>query len=95
MDIIAPGKGLHGEKCGMGTIMMAKLHGMDYESIRHSLKVIGLPTNAAEIGATPDEIVKALVLAGEIRKERYTILEEAKLTVESAKSLARETGVIG
>jgi glycerol-1-phosphate dehydrogenase [NAD(P)+] len=29
MDIVAPGKGLHGEKCGLGTIMMAKLHGMD------------------------------------------------------------------
>lgn len=94
MDIVAPGKGLHGEKCGMGTIMMAKLHGMDYKAIRHSLKVIGLPTKASEIDATEDEIVKALVLAREIRKERYTILEETKLTAESAKSLAQETGII-
>jgi glycerol-1-phosphate dehydrogenase [NAD(P)+] len=94
MDIVAPGKGLHGEKCGIGTLMMAKLHGMDYQAMRHSLKVIGLPIKASEIGATADEIVKALVFAREIRKERYTILDEAKLTEESATTLARETGVI-
>jgi glycerol-1-phosphate dehydrogenase [NAD(P)+] len=94
MDIVAPGKGLHGEKCGIGTIMMAKLHGMNYEAIRHSLKVIGLPTKASQIGATTDEVIKALVFARDIRKERYTILEEVKLTVETARNLARETGVI-
>ena len=94
LDILAPGKGLHGEKCGLGTIMMAKLHGMDYQALRHSLKIIGLPTKASEIGATSDDIVKALVLAREIRKERYTILDEAKLTDESARYLAKETGVI-
>ena len=94
MDIVAPGKGLHGEKCGLGTIMMARLHGMDYQALRYSLKIIGLPTKASEIGATPDDIVKSLVLAKEIRKERYTILDEANLTDESAKDLAEETGVI-
>lgn len=93
MDIVAPGKGLHGERCGLGTIMMAKLHGMDYQSLRHSLKVMGLPTRSADIGATPEEIVKALVLAKEIRKERYTILEEVKLTEDSARTLAKETGI--
>ncbi len=94
MDIVAPGKGLHGERCGLGTIMMAKLHGMDYQSLRHSLKVMGLPTKAEEIGVTADEIVESLVLAREIRKERYTILDEVKLTKDSARSLAIETGII-
>lgn len=94
MDIIAPGKGLHGEKCGLGTIMMAKLHGMDYQSLRHSLKVMGLPTKASEIGVTSEEVIKALLLAREIRKERYTILDESKLTEDSAGNLARETGII-
>jgi glycerol-1-phosphate dehydrogenase [NAD(P)+] len=94
MDIVAPGKGLHGQKCGMGTIMMAKLHGMDYEEIRNSLKVIGSPLRARDIGATDEEIVQALVLARSIRKDRYTILEEVKLTEQSARKLAREVGVI-
>jgi glycerol-1-phosphate dehydrogenase [NAD(P)+] len=94
MEIVAPGKGLHGEKCGMGTIMMAKLHGLDYVEIRKTLKLIGCPVKAEEIGASSDEVVKALVLARSIRRERYTILEEAKLTEESARKLAKEVGVI-
>ena len=94
MDIVAPGKGLHGEKCGMGTVMMGKLHGLNYKEIRKSLITIKCPVTAEEIGATPEEIVKSLVLARSIRKERYTILEEAKLTEETAKKLAQDTGVI-
>lgn len=94
MDIVAPGKGLHGEKCGMGTIMMAKLHGLDFVEIRKALKAIGAPVRATEIGATNDEVIRALVLARSIRKERYTILEETKLTEESANKLASDVGVI-
>lgn len=95
MDILAPGKGLHGEKCGIGTILMAELHGIDYSSIRNSLEIIGAPTMASDIGATSEEVVKALVLARSIRKERYTILEERKLTEDSARKLAHKVGVIG
>ena len=94
MDIVAPGKGMHGEKCGIGAIMMARLHGIDSERIRDSLRSIGAPTTAKEIGVSEKEIVKALVLARSIRKERYTILEEAKLTESSARSLAKEAQVI-
>ncbi|MGI0091143.1 MAG: NAD(P)-dependent glycerol-1-phosphate dehydrogenase [Nitrososphaerales archaeon] len=94
MDIVAPGKGMHGEKCGIGTIMMAKLHGIDHMEVKNALKMIGSPTSAEEIGATDDEIIKSLLLAREIRKERYTILEEAQLTESSARDLARGVGVI-
>ena len=85
---------MHGEKCGMGTVMMAKLHGLNYGEIRKSLVIVGCPVTAKEIGASPEEIVKALVLARSIRKERYTILEEAQLTEATAKKLARDVGVI-
>jgi len=94
MDIVAPGKGMHGEKCGMGTIMMAKLHGLDYKQVRDALDRIGSPTKASEIGASEEEIIRALILAKEIRKERYTILNEANLSEETARTLARNTGVI-
>jgi glycerol-1-phosphate dehydrogenase [NAD(P)+] len=94
MDLVAPGKGMHGEKCGMGTIMMAKLHGMDFKHVRDALDLIGSPTKASQIGASEEEIVRALILAREIRKERYTILNEAQLNDETAKKLARNTGVI-
>ena len=94
MDIVAPGKGMHGEKCGMGTVMMAKLHGLNYGEIRKSLVIVGCPVTSKEIGASPEEVVKALVLARSIRKERYTILEEAQLTEVTARKLARDVGVI-
>lgn len=93
MDIVAPGKGMHGEKCGMGSIMMAKLHGLDYVQIRDALSLIGCPIKASEIGATADEVVKALLLARDIRKERYTILNETNLTDETARSLAKDVGL--
>ena len=93
LDIVAPGKGMHGEKCGIGTIMMARLHGIDYMKIKEALLTIGAPTKASDIGLSEKEIVEALVLARTIRKERYTILDEVKLTESSARDLASETGV--
>ncbi len=94
MDVVAPGRGLHGEKCGIGTIMMSELHGLDSEMIRENLKRIGAPVTAREIGASNDEIIRALILAGTIRKERFTILDEVKLTDVTAERLARDVGVI-
>jgi len=94
LDFVAPGKGLHGEKCGIGTIMMAKLHGIDWDNIRQSLENVDAPTRASEIGARDEEIAEALVRAPSIRPDRYTILNEAKLDRGSALELARATGVI-
>lgn len=89
LDMIAPQPALHGEQCGIGAIMMAKLHGLDWAGIRDSLKVIGAPTTADELGIPSETIVKALVKAREIRPERYTILNKVILTPESAESLAK------
>jgi len=94
LDIIAPAPALHGEQCGVGAIMMAKLQGIDWERIRSFLQEIGAPSNARELGIEDKHIVKALVKAREIRRERYTILNEANLTLSSAEKLARETKVI-
>ncbi|MCS7117041.1 MAG: sn-glycerol-1-phosphate dehydrogenase, partial [Nitrososphaerales archaeon] len=52
LSIIAPNCGLHGEKCGIGTIMMAKLHEMDWEIVRKSLLNVHAPTSAVEIGVS-------------------------------------------
>jgi len=93
LDVIAPGKGLHGEKCGIGAVMMAKLQGGDWEAIRKALEEVGAPTRAFDLGLSEDEVVKALLLAPRIR-DRYTILNRVKLGAEEAYRLARETGVI-
>jgi len=85
---------MHGEQCGVGSIMMVYLHGGDWEKIRNALKKIGAPTTSEELGVSKKKIVEALVKAQEIRPERYTILGETGLTEEAAKKLAKITGVI-
>jgi len=94
LDKIAPGIGLHGEKCGIGSIMMAKLHGQDWKKIVKTLKDVGAPTTAKQIGLKPDVIIKALTMAQGLRPERYTILKEIKMTEKRASSLAKSTKVI-
>jgi Glycerol dehydrogenase and related enzymes len=94
LDIIRPNTALHGEQCGMGAIMMMHLHGGDWKRIRDALVAIGAPTTAAETGFTEDDIVDALVMAKDIRRERFTILGDKGLTRTAAKNLARVTKVI-
>jgi glycerol-1-phosphate dehydrogenase [NAD(P)+] len=94
LDIVAPSPALHGEQCGVGSIMMMKLHGGDWGGLKKALQDIGSPTTAHELGIDAKIIVKALLHAPNIRPERYTILEEVKLTEKEAQKLARNTGVI-
>ncbi len=94
LDMIAPGKALHGEKAGLGSIMMMYLHGGDWKKIKASLEKFGAPTTAKEAGFTNEEIIKGLVKAGSIRPGRFTILGTNGLTDEAAANLARTTGVI-
>ncbi len=94
LDRIAPGKGLHGEKCGLGTIMITKIQGKDWRKIAKTLKDIGAPTTAKQIGLKEEQIVEALMIAQELRPERYTILREVIMTEKRARSLARSTGII-
>jgi glycerol-1-phosphate dehydrogenase [NAD(P)+] len=86
LDRLVPGKGLHGEKCGIGTIITMYLHGGDWKGIRDSLRRIGAPTTPSEIGIDDKTAVEALMAAREIRPERFTILDMG-LTRESAESL--------
>ena len=94
LDKIAPGKGLHGEKCGIGSIMMAKLQGEDWKKIAKALRDVGAPTSGKEIGITENEIIGALTIAQDLRPERYTILKEFKMTERKALELAKSTKVI-
>jgi glycerol-1-phosphate dehydrogenase [NAD(P)+] len=86
--------GLHGERVGIGTIMMAKLHGLDWEKIVETLALFGAPTRGKQINLTEDEVVQSLVLAGSLRPERFTILNREKLDKSKAASLAKSVKVI-
>ena len=106
LDRVAKKHALHGEQCGVGTIMMMHLHGGDWRSmmmhlhggdwrsIQNILKTIGAPTTAAELGVDDDEIIEALTIAHTIRPERYTILGDNGLTRDAAIKLAKKTEVI-
>ncbi len=93
LDRIAPKPALHGEQCGIGTIMMMYLHGGNWQEIRDALKKIGAPVTAEELGIDDKYIVEALLRAHSIRPERYTILGSG-LTPSAAEKVARITKVI-
>lgn len=88
LERLAPGKGLHGEKCGIGAIITMYLHGGDWQGIRESLHKIGAPITPAEIGIDDEVAVEALLAARLIRPERFTILDMG-LTRDSAVDLVK------
>lgn len=94
LDKIGAGKAMHGEKCGVGTIMMMYLHGGDWKSVKDVLAKVGAPTTAKQLGVTDQQLVDALSLAHTIRPDRYTVLGERGITPDAAWDLARITGVI-
>lgn len=94
LDKIAPNVGLHGEKCGIGAILMAKLQGQDWKKIVATLKNVKAPTTAKQIGLKKESLVQALVIAQSLRPQRYTILKEVNMTEKKALELARATGVV-
>ena len=94
VDKLEPGIGLHGEKCGIGAIMIAKLQGQDWRKIVKTLKSVGAPTTAKEIGLKSKVLAKALPIAQSLRPERYTILKEVSMNENKAINLAKSTKVL-
>jgi len=88
LERLAPGKILHGEACGIGSIISMYLHGGDWKGIRDSLRMIGAPVNPKEAGLSDQIVAEALVRAKEIRPERFTIFDMG-ITEESAATLVR------
>ncbi|MCS7106714.1 MAG: NAD(P)-dependent glycerol-1-phosphate dehydrogenase [Acidilobaceae archaeon] len=94
LSMIAKNPPLHGEAVGVGTIIMAELHRLNWRRIRALLKAVGAPTNAKELGVKEEEVVEALMMAPTIRPERYTILGDKMLEERVARRLAERVEVI-
>lgn len=94
LDVYSDWHALHGEQCGVGTVIMGYLHGLDHDEIRDALQAAGAPVNARDLRIPPGNLVKALVLARTIRPERYTILDEVRLDEKQALDVLRKTKVI-
>ncbi|MCL2135600.1 MAG: NAD(P)-dependent glycerol-1-phosphate dehydrogenase [Candidatus Bathyarchaeota archaeon] len=94
LDMIATNHAMHGEQVGVGSILAAYLHGINWQQIRDALKQIGAPTTAKELGVKDSDVIKALELAPTIRPERYTILHKQSLNYETCQTIAKMTNVI-
>ena len=85
-------KALHGEQCGVASIVTACLQGQDWMRIRKALKDAGAPATAQELGIEREKFVSAIVKARDFR-DRYTILNEISVDAGKAGKACRETGV--
>ena len=94
LDLIDGKNSMHGEKCGVGSILTSFLHGSNWQQIKATLKHIGSPITAEELGVKDTDLIKALQMAAEIRPERYTILHKLKLNYNACETVARATGII-
>ena len=92
--VAGPNYGLHGERVGIGTLMMAKLHSLNWQKIAETLENVGAPTKAKQIKLTEEHVVRALIAAQSLRPQRYTILSKISLDKKSAFELAKSVGVI-
>jgi glycerol-1-phosphate dehydrogenase [NAD(P)+] len=95
LEYITDGKcGLHGERVGIGTIIMSKLYDMDFEKIISVLENVKAPVKANQIKVTEKDIIQSLIMAQDLRPDRYTILSKTKLNKKSAYELAKSVKVI-
>ena len=94
LDVIRPNHTLHGERCGVGTIMMAYLHRANWRRIKKTLKELGAPTNAEELGVGKEDVVDALEAAVTIRPERYTVLNKLNMDRSGCEKVAKATETI-
>jgi glycerol-1-phosphate dehydrogenase [NAD(P)+] len=85
---------MHGEQCGVGTILAAYLQKSNWQRIKTTLKQLGAPITATELGIQDTDIVEALEMALKIRSERYTILHKLNLNAKACRKTAKATGII-
>jgi glycerol-1-phosphate dehydrogenase [NAD(P)+] len=95
LDMVNSKHAMHGEQCGVGSILSAYLQRANWLQIRSTLKQLGAPTTGKELNADDEDVVKALELAAKIRPERYTILHKINPDHECCEVIAKATGIIG
>ena len=86
---------IHGEQVALGTLLVSALRGKDLERVRRFLQQVGAPTTAHALNIPDEKIIEALVLAPDVRPERYTLFNEKRPTRADAERVAHEAGVIG
>ncbi len=87
-------KGLHGEYCGIGTIIISYLQrGYNYaKKVRKLLEKVNAPVTVDQLGLNKSQLVKAITIANKMRNW-YTILSYG-ISEASAERLLRYTHII-
>lgn len=95
LELLAPGKVLHGEAVALGTVAMLYVYGDPlWAKVKEIVRKVGLPSTAKELNVPGETLVKALTIAHTIRPERYTILGEKGLSREAALRVLEGTGIL-
>jgi len=76
LDFYYTKNNLHGLQVALGTIVMAKLYGIEYKFMIDFLKKYGVNINPIALDISLEEFVFCLEKAPEMRPERYTLLNE-------------------
>ena len=93
LDIVADYPAMHGEQCGVATIIASYLQGQDWRRIKNVLQVAKCPTTAKELKVDRDIMLKAVLKAKDIRPERYTIIDHIDVTRRIAEDALSVTGI--
>ena len=92
LDANCDSPALHGEQCGLGSIVTMYLHGGDWEKIKDTLEAVNAPTNAKSLNIDDETVLSAFINSKDIRPQRITILD--KSTKEQIREAVLATGVI-
>ena len=93
LDLHCDNPALHGEQCGLGSIVTMYLHGGNWEKVRDTLKAVNAPVNSHDLGIDEELVLSAFIKSKEIRPNRLTILDN--MTSDKIEAAALATGVIG
>jgi len=86
-------RGLHGEYCGLGSIIMEYLQVGERGRVRQLLEKGGAPTSASELGIDKSIVIRALTMAHKMR-DWYTVLGTPGLSDATAERLARYARIV-
>lgn len=87
IDELYGGRAMHGEQVAFGCIVSVALYGEDTGAFRKRLAGLGLPEHPRALGFTEDDMVRLLLHAPETRPGRFTVVEDANLDEDGARSL--------
>lgn len=74
IDETTQSNALHGEQCGIASVITMYLHGGDWKIIKKTLEKLNAPLSLKQLNIHDEEMVSCITNAQSIRRERYSIL---------------------